>query len=1055
MKKFSHTKKLLQLFVLLIFVSLTDVYAQTTLYTETFATNGKGVDGVTTDLAGVTNWTIAYAGTWSPMAAGEYFKVVGGAFESFNTDATGNSPTNPTPSNFSTYCVVWSSLAVDISCYTNVTFSVDLGRASNNSGSGCKAYYTLNGGTTWVEFGSVVNTTGCADGAFATFTASGLTGTSTQIKVAHWGTSSTPKYRHDNVKIIGTFSPTTPATNLVLTNYTGTSVDLNWTNGSGNRVLVVAKPTSGTLTDPTSGMTYTANSVFGSGSQIGVGNYVVYDGSGTAVSITGLTNGVDYDFAVYTYNSGVPCYNANELLGSTLCTPPVTQASASSITAITTSSMNVAWTNGSGDRTLVVARINGATQSDPISNTAYTANSTFGAGSQIGTGNFVVYDGVGSSVAVSGLAPNTNYIYSIYTYNSATKCYNVSELTGSATTLNTASYEIDVFNGATIITCGGTFTDSNPAGNYTANENNSVTFCSGNGDLLKFVFSLGGVATGDVLNIYDGSSTSSPLIVSLTGDGSGNFTYFKGSSSFTFLSPGTCITFQFISNGDGSLDGGWSAAISCVSPLNCSANPDASDLFGGAPYVCNLNGYCGTTSSNFNRDYPVDLNQVGGSCPSSLNFLGTIENNSWIRFVAGSATSVFDFSVPLGGGCLNGIQTAIFSYNGSSLVRMSDCAMSDGSHSGNFQLTATGLTIGQTYYIMTDGNAGDICDYTINANSGVAVVNAGPDQSICLTNTTLAAVSVGTGIWTVISGSGTFADATNPGTTVSGMTLGVNTFRWTSTTECDNSFDEVTITVNSCTCPTATIDYTDPFCISVATVQSVTLTGTGTFTGGAYTASPAGLTINVTTGAITPSTSTPGIYTVTYTILPAGGCATTTTASTSVTINSLITPTFSFTSTYCLGATPVALPNTSDNGISGSWNPTTITTVGTGSLNYTFTPEAGPCATTATVSVTVTQPATPVIDCYETATWNSGTCVWDITGTQPLAPATACYETATWNSGTCVWDITGTQPLAPVTACYETSTWNAVTCTWDITGTQPLAPATACYETSTWNHGLL
>ena len=74
----------------------------------------------------------------------------------------------------------------------------------------------------------------------------------------------------------------------------------------------------------------------------------------------------------------------------------------------------------------------------------------------------------------------------------------------------------------------------------------------------------------------------------------------------------------------------------------------------------------------------------------------------------------------------------------------------------------------------------------------------------------------------------------------------------------------VTITL----APTADISYPGaPFCNSVATSQPVTRTGTGNYTGGTYT-STIGLIIDATTGAITPGTSTPGSYTITYHIPP-------------------------------------------------------------------------------------------------------------------------------------------------------------------------------------------
>ena len=90
--------------------------------------------------------------------------------------------------------------------------------------------------------------------------------------------------------------------------------------------------------------------------------------------------------------------------------------------------------------------------------------------------------------------------------------------------------------------------------------------------------------------------------------------------------------------------------------------------------------------------------------------------------------------------------------------------------------------------------------------------------------------------------------------------------------------------------PTATISYAGtPFCSAITTLQAVTLAGTGTFTGGVYSSS-AGLTINAATGAITPSTSTPNTYTVTYTIPASAGCAAVV-ATTSVTISPILTPT--------------------------------------------------------------------------------------------------------------------------------------------------------------------
>jgi gliding motility-associated-like protein len=96
--------------------------------------------------------------------------------------------------------------------------------------------------------------------------------------------------------------------------------------------------------------------------------------------------------------------------------------------------------------------------------------------------------------------------------------------------------------------------------------------------------------------------------------------------------------------------------------------------------------------------------------------------------------------------------------------------------------------------------------------------------------------------------------------------------------------------------------------------------------------------------------------TTVYTFTPAAGqCATD--ATLTITVNqTTTTPTFDAVQPICAGATLNALPATSNNGITGTWLPAlnnTATTV------YTFTPAAGQCASTATLTIVVNQPVTP------------------------------------------------------------------------------------------------
>ena len=172
----------------------------------------------------------------------------------------------------------------------------------------------------------------------------------------------------------------------------------------------------------------------------------------------------------------------------------------------------------------------------------------------------------------------------------------------------------------------------------------------------------------------------------------------------------------------------------------------------------------------------------------------------------------------------------------------------------------------------------------------------------------------------------------------------------------------VTIT----TLPVATISYAgSPFCKTLGAGQAVTQTGTA---GGVYSALPAGLTIDAVTGSINPSTSTAGIYTVSYTIAAAGGCAVVT-ATATVTITTLPAATISYAgSPFCktLGAgQPVTLTGTAGgtysalpagltlDAVTGAINPGT-STAGAYTVTYTIAAAGGCAIVTTTTPVTIT-----------------------------------------------------------------------------------------------------
>jgi hypothetical protein len=145
--------------------------------------------------------------------------------------------------------------------------------------------------------------------------------------------------RVDNFQIQATLSatgctsaaePTVHSSSLNFTDIQCFQVTLNWTNGNGTNRIVVAKASSAVTGSPADNTGYTANALFGAGNTIAANEFVVYNGSGSSVTITGLSSSTTYYFTVFEYNgSGCPSSGQNYLTGSGYLTGNVTTATCS------------------------------------------------------------------------------------------------------------------------------------------------------------------------------------------------------------------------------------------------------------------------------------------------------------------------------------------------------------------------------------------------------------------------------------------------------------------------------------------------------------------------------------------------------------------------------------------------------------------------------------------------------------------------------------------------------------------------------------------------------
>jgi endonuclease G len=203
-----------------------------------------------------------------------------------------------------------------------------------------------------------------------------------------------------------------------------------------------------------------------------------FNGTDATGAATGLTFGAGN-------NANNTAY-INSLRNAGPATEPTVQASNVTFGNINATSLTVNWTNGNGSGRIVVAKQGSPVDAVPVDGTSYTADAAFGSGSElsassatttsrggtvgrmpptrtvsrgafttslmttsgagiipspsveaVGSGNFVVFAGTGSSVTVTNLQSSTTYHFAVFEYNGANTSINyltTNPATGSQTT---------------------------------------------------------------------------------------------------------------------------------------------------------------------------------------------------------------------------------------------------------------------------------------------------------------------------------------------------------------------------------------------------------------------------------------------------------------------------------------------------------------------------------------------------------------------------------------------------------------------------------------------
>lgn len=249
---------------------------------------------------------------------------------------------------------------------------------------------------------------------------------------------------------------------------TNTSYNPATVNNSNAAVAFTARvnatPYAGTLVDSTVARTWNIQPASGSPSAViglqwngsseegllfnrNSASIAHYNGSATDFySEGGAASGTN----PYSLNSGTTNFTSFGDFGLIpgIVTPavePTTQASSVVITPSTTN-MTINWTVGSGTNSIVVVKQASAVTAAPIDGTTYNDGAAvMSSGSNLGSGNYVVYTGTGNSVTVTGLTTGTAYYVAVYTFNGSNGTQNyltTTPATGSTTTLTSTYYYV-------------------------------------------------------------------------------------------------------------------------------------------------------------------------------------------------------------------------------------------------------------------------------------------------------------------------------------------------------------------------------------------------------------------------------------------------------------------------------------------------------------------------------------------------------------------------------------------------------------------------------------
>lgn len=420
------------------------------------------------------------------------------------TSLTGFTALSGVPSADQNYTVSGSDLTADISIAPPAGFEI----------STTNAPFTPTNPITLTQTGGVVaNTTIYVRMNSATL------GTNTG-NITHTSTGS----NNPNVALTGKVLDVEPTTqgSITVGTVTNSTIQVTLTAGNGAKQLLAIHALTPVANDPVDGTTYTANTAYGAGSNLGANTYVVFNGvsgnGGAPITITGLAVATTYHFAVYEFNDGGGISGAENYLVTTPGT-----ANATTLNIVNT----YTWTGANG--TLWTDPLNWL----PVRTTPATNDSLLFVGPLTVTvtgvpAETIGYMGIslGSNVTLQAAVNNTTL-----NIGAGFTGEDLELEAGSQLNISGANgYTINILTGNTSI-IDGDMTFSGGAHKFTAADASGITFNTGSS------FTAG---TGFSSNPF-GTTGTANSVVFVSGS---TFNQVAGSNPFALAQPASIVVFQ-------------------------------------------------------------------------------------------------------------------------------------------------------------------------------------------------------------------------------------------------------------------------------------------------------------------------------------------------------------------------------------------------------------------------------------------------------------------------------------------------------------------------------